>query len=152
MNDEIHHTGWNACSSCFGDPSKKRNLLILPGLVSTRMYAVDVDSNPKAPKIFKVELHCVGPNVSLSNSNFISVTKTDDFNLFDCLQTVEPTEVFDKTALAYPHTVHCIPGGKIMISCMGDPEGNAKGMYCRGPSYVSSIRIGLLNTWRYCIW
>lgn len=42
-------------------------------------------------------------------------------------QAVEPTEVYHKTDLAYPHTVHCIPGGKIMISCIGDPAGNGKG-------------------------
>lgn len=53
MNDEVHHTGWNACSSCFGDPTKKRNLFILPGLISSRLYSVDVETNPKAPKIFK---------------------------------------------------------------------------------------------------
>jgi len=40
---------------------------------------------------------------------------------------VEPIDVYYKTALANPHTVHCIPGGKIMISTIGDPEGNAKG-------------------------
>ena len=40
---------------------------------------------------------------------------------------IDPVDVFYKTALANPHTVHCIPGGKIMISTMGDPEGNSKG-------------------------
>ena len=36
--DELHHSGWNACSSCFSDPSASRKLLILPGLVSGRVY------------------------------------------------------------------------------------------------------------------
>ena len=36
--DELHHTGWNACSSCFGDPSASRKLLILPGFLSGRVY------------------------------------------------------------------------------------------------------------------
>lgn len=94
QNDELHHTGWNACSSCFHDPTKKRNLFITPGLVSSRLYAVDVYSDPRKPKIEKV---------------------------------VEPVDVFHKTGLANPHTVHCIPGGKIMISTLGDPEGNGKG-------------------------
>nr|XP_039265908.1 methanethiol oxidase-like [Styela clava] len=109
-NDEIHHTGWNACSSCFGDPTKKRNLFILPGLVSSRLYAVDVQTTPKEPKMFKI---------------------------------VEPTEIYHKTALAYPHTVHCIPGGKIMISCMGDPEGNGKG----GFILLDSNSFELLGNW-----
>ena len=29
--DEVHHTGWNACSSCYDDPSRSRNLLVMPG-------------------------------------------------------------------------------------------------------------------------
>ena len=27
--DELHHSGWNACSSCHGDATKRRNLLIV---------------------------------------------------------------------------------------------------------------------------
>jgi selenium-binding protein 1 len=52
-HDEIHHTGWNACSSCHHDPTKKRNLLIVPGLISSNLYSVDVTSDPRAPRIFK---------------------------------------------------------------------------------------------------
>lgn len=59
MKDELHHTGWNACSSCFHDPTKKRNLFVMPGLVSSRIYAVDVSSNPKRPAIAKVLRSCV---------------------------------------------------------------------------------------------
>ncbi len=43
--------GWNACSSCFGDASKKRSNLILPTLHSTRVYAIDTATDPRAPKI-----------------------------------------------------------------------------------------------------
>lgn len=32
VGDELHHTGWNSCSSCHGDPSAKRRFLIVPGL------------------------------------------------------------------------------------------------------------------------
>ena len=32
-----------------------------------------------------------------------------------------------RLGLANPHTVHCIPGNQIMISTIGDPEGNGKG-------------------------
>lgn len=42
--------------SCHGDCSKKRNRLILPALVSSRVYVIDTGSNPKAPSIFKVHL------------------------------------------------------------------------------------------------
>lgn len=33
IGDELHHTGWNSCSSCYGDPSAQRRFLVLPGLM-----------------------------------------------------------------------------------------------------------------------
>ncbi|AQK73709.1 Selenium-binding protein 3 [Zea mays] len=33
IGDELHHSGWNSCSSCHGDPSAKRRFLILPSLL-----------------------------------------------------------------------------------------------------------------------
>ncbi|XP_074044925.1 methanethiol oxidase [Macrotis lagotis] len=54
LNDELHHSGWNTCSSCFGDKSKSRTKLILPSLISSRIYVVDVGSDPRAPKLHKV--------------------------------------------------------------------------------------------------
>ncbi len=53
VGDELHHFGWNSCSSCF-DPQKKRNRIILPALGSDRIYIVNVD-NQKAPYLEKVE-------------------------------------------------------------------------------------------------
>jgi len=52
--DEIHHTGWNACSSCYDDPTRSRSRLIVPGLLSDRIYVVDVKTDPKNPKLDKV--------------------------------------------------------------------------------------------------
>ncbi|MEE6508900.1 hypothetical protein FKM82_023413 [Ascaphus truei] len=54
MNDELHHTGWNTCSSCYGDAKKFRNRLILPSLHSSRVYVVDVGTNQRAPRMHKV--------------------------------------------------------------------------------------------------
>ncbi|KAM4690784.1 methanethiol oxidase [Rhinophrynus dorsalis] len=54
MNDELHHSGWNTCSSCYGDPTKKRDKLILPSLISSRVYVVDVGTDPRAPCIHKM--------------------------------------------------------------------------------------------------
>ena len=37
--DELHHSGWNSCSSCFADVSSPaRKLLIVPGIKSGRIY------------------------------------------------------------------------------------------------------------------
>ncbi|XP_068444571.1 methanethiol oxidase-like, partial [Clinocottus analis] len=53
LRDELHHSGWNACSSCYGDASRTRNRLILPSLISSRVYVIDVGTDPRAPQIHK---------------------------------------------------------------------------------------------------
>lgn len=53
LKDELHHSGWNACSSCHGDSSKARSKLVLPCLISSRVYVVDVGTEPRAPKLHK---------------------------------------------------------------------------------------------------
>lgn len=40
---------------------------------------------------------------------------------------VEPEEIFAKTGLTFLHTSHCLGTGEIVVSAMGDGEGNAKG-------------------------
>merc|ERR1711971_1280098 len=54
IGDEIHHTGWNACSSCYDDPTRSRSRLIVPGLGSDRIYIVDVKTDPLNPRLDKV--------------------------------------------------------------------------------------------------
>ncbi|XP_060094139.1 methanethiol oxidase-like [Heteronotia binoei] len=54
IEDELHHTGWNACSSCFGDTTKKRNRLILPCIGSARIYVVDTGTDQRAPRLHTV--------------------------------------------------------------------------------------------------
>ncbi len=50
--DELHHFGWNICSSCHGRPGDRR-YLIVPGLVSGRIHIVDA-KDPRSLKIAKV--------------------------------------------------------------------------------------------------
>jgi selenium-binding protein 1 len=94
VGDELHHTGWNACSSCFTDfPNEdKRRFLVLPGVKSNRVYFVDT-SVEREPKIHTI---------------------------------VEPKEIA-ATGLAYPHTVHCLADGHVMLSYMGNLEGEGRG-------------------------
>lgn len=94
VGDELHHSGWNACSSCHGNASKSRSLLILPSLGSGRVHAIDVKTDPKAPRLSK---------------------------------TVEKQDIVSATGLTFLHTSHCLGSGDIMISAMGDPDGEAKG-------------------------
>ncbi|KAH6816245.1 selenium-binding protein 2 [Perilla frutescens var. frutescens] len=94
IGDELHHSGWNACSSCHGDPLASRRFLILLSLLSSRIYVVDTLQDPRAPTLHKV---------------------------------VEPEDIIEKTGLAYPHTPHCLANGDVMVSFLGDKDGNAKG-------------------------
>lgn len=94
LKDELHHSGWNACSSCHSDASKSRSILVLPALVSGRVYGVDTATDPRAPSI---------------------------------KYTVEPKEIHDKTGFAFLHSSHCLGSGEIMLSAMGDPNGEGKG-------------------------
>ena len=52
IGDELHHYGWNICSSCHGMPGERR-YLIIPGLKSSRIHIVDA-KDPLALKIKKV--------------------------------------------------------------------------------------------------
>ena len=93
VGDELHHFGWNACSSCHGDEGKERRFLVVPGQRSSRIHIIDT-ADERAPKIHKV---------------------------------IEPEEVVEKTNLTAPHTVHCLADGHVMISMVGDGEGNGPG-------------------------
>ncbi|ABP95137.1 MULTISPECIES: selenium-binding family protein [Metallosphaera] len=81
LNDELHHFGWNACSSSLcpnGRTDLERRFLIVPGLRSSRIHVIDTKDNPRQPKIVKV---------------------------------VEPSEVSKVTGYTRLHTVHCGPDG-----------------------------------------
>lgn len=87
--DELHHFGWNACSSMLcplsAHPFTERRYLIVPGMRSSRIYIIDTKPSPIKAKIVKV---------------------------------IEPEEVVKKTGYSRPHTVHCGPEG-IYISTLG---------------------------------
>ena len=87
--DELHHFGWNRCSSACHGPD--RSHLIVPGFRSSRIHVVDVATDPRRPRIEKV---------------------------------VEPEELVRATGLTRPHTVHCMPGDNVVISMLGDADGN----------------------------
>ncbi|WP_159717089.1 selenium-binding family protein [Geminicoccus flavidas] len=79
--DELHHFGWNACSSCHGDASAERRFLVVPGFKSSRIHIVDT-ADPRAPKLHKViepeeviaktgltaphTIHCLGKEIIIS--------------------------------------------------------------------------------------
>jgi selenium-binding protein 1 len=87
--DELHHFGWNACSSMLcptnGHPFTERRYLIVPGMRSSRLYIIDTKPDPRQARIVKV---------------------------------IEPEELVRKTGYSRPHTVHCGPEG-VYISTLG---------------------------------
>jgi selenium-binding protein 1 len=95
--DELHHFGWNACSSCLcpyaPHAHMERRYLIVPGIHSSRIHILDTRPDPRHPRIVKV---------------------------------IEPETVFERTGYAAPHTVHCGPDG-IFVSALGAPDGNGPG-------------------------
>ncbi|KAJ8947167.1 hypothetical protein NQ314_008668 [Rhamnusium bicolor] len=95
-DDELHHSGWNVCSSCYVTKGccavPTRDKLVLPALGSDRVYIVDTGKNLRAPEIHKV---------------------------------IDASEMVDHDCRT-PHTAHCLATGEIMISIMGDKEGNGK--------------------------
>ena len=92
VGDELHHFGWNRCSSACHGPD--RSHLIIPGFRSSRIHVVNVADDPLRPTIEKV---------------------------------IEPEEVVAATGYTRPHTVHCMPGDNIVISMLGDADGNGAG-------------------------
>ena len=95
--DELHHFGWNACSSALcpyaPHPHVERRYLIVPGLRSSRIHVLDTKPDPREPRIVKV---------------------------------IEPEEVYRRAGYSRPHTLHCGPDG-IYFSALGAPDGDAPG-------------------------
>jgi selenium-binding protein 1 len=52
VDDELHHFGWNICSSCHGDTGRERRYLVVPGLGSGRIHVLDA-VDPKVLKLHK---------------------------------------------------------------------------------------------------
>jgi methanethiol oxidase len=97
IGDELHHFGWNACSSALcpwaPHPHVERRYLLVPGLRSSRIHVIDVKEDPHRPKLVKV---------------------------------IEAEEIARKAGYSRPHTVHCGPDG-IYVSALGNPAGDGPG-------------------------
>jgi methanethiol oxidase len=95
--NELHHFGWNACSShlCPYAPHAhvERRYLVMPGTHSSRIHVLDTKPDPRSPKLVKV---------------------------------IEGEEVMRKTGYAAPHTVHCGPDG-IYMNALGAVDGDGPG-------------------------
>ena len=95
--DELHHFGWNACSSALcptaPHPHVERRYLIVPGLRSSRIHVLDTKPDPRQPEIVKV---------------------------------IEAGGAGERAGYSRPHTVHCGPDG-IYVSALGGADGKGPG-------------------------
>ena len=95
--DELHHFGWNACSSCLcpssPHPHMERRYLVVPGLRSSRIHILDTKPEPKKPRLVKI---------------------------------IEGEEIARRTGYSRPHTSHCGPDG-IYMNALGAVDGGGPG-------------------------
>jgi len=95
--DELHHFGWNACSSALcpyaPHPHVERRYLLVPGLRSSRVHVIDTKPDPRNPRIVKV---------------------------------IEPEDVAERAGYSRLHTVHCAPDG-IYVGALGSQDGDGPG-------------------------
>src|SRR6478752_829627 len=93
--NELHHFGWNACSSALcheghgQHEALERRYLLVPGLRSSRTYVLDTKPDPRHPVV---------------------------------THTIEAGELAANAGYSRPHTVHCGPGG-IFMSALGGTDG-----------------------------
>ena len=53
LDNELHHFGWNACSSCHTDGDKQRRFIVLGGFKSSIIYIIDTADQTK-PSLYKI--------------------------------------------------------------------------------------------------
>lgn len=95
--DELHHFGWNACSSHLcawaANPHMERRYLVVPGIHSSRIAIFDTKPDPRRPQLVKV---------------------------------IEAETIAERTGYTTPHTTHCGPDG-IYVNALGGVDGNGPG-------------------------
>ncbi len=95
--DELHHFGWNACSSALcpyaPHPHVERRYLVVPGLRSSRIHIIDTKPDPRSPTMARV---------------------------------IEADELATRAGYSRPHTSHCGPEG-IYMNGLGAPDGDGPG-------------------------
>jgi methanethiol oxidase len=96
--NELHHFGWNACSSALRHEGHDmtglaRRYLLVPGLRSSSLFVFDTQPDPRQPVLAK---------------------------------TVDAAELATKAGYSRPHTLHCGPDG-VFLTCLGNGEADGGG-------------------------
>jgi selenium-binding protein 1 len=104
--NELHHFGWNACSSALchaghgGHGRLERRYLVVPGLRSSRIYVLDTKADPRQPRV---------------------------------VREIAAEELAAKAGSSRPHTVDCGPGGSSCSTWAGPTATTAPGGRPAGP-------------------
>src|SRR6059058_1797910 len=98
LGNELHHFGWNACSSALKHEGHNldglaRRYLLVPGLRSSNIYVLDTGPDPRHPTLVK---------------------------------TIDGKTLSAKAGYSRPHTLHCGPDG-VFLTCVGGAEGDDDG-------------------------
>jgi selenium-binding protein 1 len=98
VGDELHHFGWNACSSALCHTGHhpdhmERRWLLVPGIRSSRIHVVDTKPDPRQPQLVRV---------------------------------IEPEELAERAGYSRPHTLHCGPDG-LFLSALGGADEDGPG-------------------------
>src|SRR5215213_1506892 len=93
LGDELHHFGWNACSSALKHEGHDmsglaRRYLLVPGLRSSNIHVLDTQPDPRNPRV---------------------------------VRTISGKELSAKAGYSRPHTMHCGPDG-VFLTCIGGPR------------------------------
>ncbi len=95
--DELHHFGWNACSSALcpyaPHPHVERRYLLVPGLRSSHLHVLDTKPDPYSPTV---------------------------------VDTIDAGAIAARSGYSRPHTIHCGPDA-IYVSALGAPDGGGPG-------------------------
>ena len=117
--NELHHFGWNACSSALcheghgHHEALERRYLLVPGIRSSTIYVLDTKPDARNPVV---------------------------------THTIEAGELAAKAGYSRPHTVHCGPGG-IFMSALGGTELGAEGP--GGVALVDHDTFEVIEAWEW---
>lgn len=160
--DELHHMGWNACSSCRSTTgARPHNYLVLVGVLSGNIYFVDVKTDPRAPRIHKTidgaevraktglalphTTHCAPDDIIISHMGGADDGNPGSGNGFLAIDpaTLEIKgrwEAPDGPRAAYGYDFWYAPRHNVMVSSeWGEPSAFGKGF---DPADVAAGRYG----------
>ncbi|XP_026639906.1 methanethiol oxidase [Microtus ochrogaster] len=80
----------------------------------------------KGPREEIIYVPCIYRNTGIEAPDYLATVDVDPKSPHYS-QVIEPSEIHSKCNVGNLHTSHCLASGEVMISTLGDPQGNGKG-------------------------